>query len=178
MIAWRMPGNDDVMARSSSTTVRSEPAAPATSASGAVFVKAEALTIPTDKTFQLIDVTDDIMARVRELGVREGTATLSSLHTTCAVFVNESQAALREDMEQFLEHVVDSAAPWLHNDPQHSDCSRMNAGAHLRALLLNHSLTLQVSGGELVLGQWQRVLLAELDGPRTRTLRLQVMGVA
>jgi thiamine phosphate synthase YjbQ (UPF0047 family) len=72
---------------------------------------------------------------------------------------------------------VDSAAPWLHNDPQHSDCSRMNAGAHLRALLLNHSLTLQISGGELVLGQWQRVLVAELDGPRTRSLRLQVMGV-
>jgi len=37
---------------------------------------------------------------------------------------------------------------------------------------------MQVSGGELVLGQWQRVLVAELDGPRTRSLRLQVMGVA
>jgi len=44
-------------------------------------------------------------------------------------------------------------------------------------LLLSHSLTIQVSGGELVLGQWQRVLVAELDGPRTRSLRLQVMGV-
>ena len=141
-------------------------------------VKAETLTLSTDKTFQLIDLTDDLMARVQELGVREGTATLSSLHTTCAVFVNENQAALREDMEEFLEHVVDPATPWLHNDPQHSDCSRMNAGAHLRALMLSHSLTLQVSGGELVLGHWQRVLVAELDGPRTRTLRLQVMGVA
>lgn len=165
------------MTRSSSTTVRSEPAAPATTASGLLIVKAETLTISTDKALQLIDLTDDVMARVRELGVREGTATLSSLHTTCAVFVNESQAALREDMEHFLEHVVDPARPWLHNDPQHSDCSRMNAGAHLRALLLCHNLTLQVSGGELVLGQWQRMLLAELDGPRERSLRLQVMGV-
>lgn len=140
-------------------------------------VKAETLTISTDKTLQLLDLTDDVMARVKEMGVQEGTATLSSLHTTCAVFVNESQSALREDMEQFLEHVVDPATPWLHNDPQHSDCSRMNACAHLRALLLSHSLTLQVSGGELVLGQWQRVLMAELDGPRDRSLRLQVMGV-
>jgi secondary thiamine-phosphate synthase enzyme len=141
-------------------------------------VKAETLTISTSRTFQLIDLTDDVMARVLELGVREGTATLGSLHTTCAVLVNENQAALREDIEQFFTHVVDPATPWLHNDPQHSDCSRMNAGAHLRALLLNHSLTLQISGGELVLGQWQRVLVAELDGPRTRSLRLQVMGVA
>lgn len=136
------------------------------------------MTVTTDKTLQLIDMTEKVMARVQDLGVREGTATLSSLHTTCAVFVNESQAALREDMEQFLEHVVDPATPWLHNDPEHSDCSRMNAGAHLRALLLSHSMTLQISGGELVLGQWQRVFVGELDGPRTRTLRLQVMGVA
>ncbi len=166
------------MTRSSLTTVRSEPAASATSASGPLLVRAETLTLSTSKTLQLLDLTDEVMARVRELGVREGTATLSSLHTTCAVFVNESQAALREDMEQFLQHVVDPATPWLHNDPQHSDCSRMNAGAHLRALMLSHSLTLQVSGGELVLGQWQRVLVGELDGPRTRSLRLQVMGVA
>ena len=66
----------------------------------------------------------------------------------------------------------------MHNDPQHSDCDRVNADAHLRAMLLGHSLTLQVSGGEPVLGQWQRVLVAELDGPRSRTLRVQVMGIA
>ena len=53
----------------------------------------------------------------------------------------------------------------------------MNADSHLRAMLLGHSLTVQVSGGEVVLGQWQRVLLAELDGPRTRTLRLMALGI-
>jgi thiamine phosphate synthase YjbQ (UPF0047 family) len=66
---------------------------------------------------------------------------------------------------------------WLHNDPDHSDCDRSNADAHLRALLLGHSLTLPLGGGEVVLGQWQRVLMGELDGPRTRSVRLQVMGV-
>ena len=141
-------------------------------------MKAETLTVSTDKALQLFDLTDTVMARVKELGVREGTATLASLHTTCSLFVNESQAALREDMEQFLKHVVDTATPWLHNDPEHSDCERMNASAHLRALVLSSSVTLQISGGELVLGQWQRLLMAELDGPRSRTLRLQVMGVA
>jgi thiamine phosphate synthase YjbQ (UPF0047 family) len=80
-------------------------------------------------------------------------------------------------MQRFLEEVVAGEAPWLHNDPRHSDCDRSNAGAHLRAMLLGHGLTLQVSGGELVLGQWQRALAAELDGPRTRTFRLQVIGI-
>jgi secondary thiamine-phosphate synthase enzyme len=65
----------------------------------------------------------------------------------------------------------------MHNDPEHSDCDRGNADAHLRAMLLGHSVTLQVSGGEVVLGQWQRVLVAELDGPRSRSLRVQIMGL-
>ena len=165
------------MTRSSQATLRSEPIAPVTLVSGPFHVRAETLSIDTDKALQVLDLTDEVMARVVAMGVREGIATLSSQHTTCSVFVNESQQALREDIEQFLQHIVDPATPWLHNDPEHSDCDRMNAAAHVRALMLSHSLTMQISGGELVLGQWQRVLVAELDGPRTRTLRLQVMGV-
>jgi secondary thiamine-phosphate synthase enzyme len=77
-----------------------------------------------------------------------------------------------------LERLVERDAEWRHNDPAHSDCDRMNADSHLRALLLGHSMTLQISGGEIVLGQWQRVLMAELDGPRARSLRVQVVGLA
>jgi len=78
---------------------------------------------------------------------------------------------------RFLEDIVRRDRYYMHNDPEHSDCDRMNADSHLRATLLGHSLTLQISGGEVVLGQWQRILLAELDGPRARTIRLQVMGI-
>jgi secondary thiamine-phosphate synthase enzyme len=100
------------------------------------------------------------------------------MHTTCTVFLNEFQPALVSDIKTYLERAVADDAPWRHNDPAQSDCDRQNAASHLRALLLGHGLNLQVSGGELVLGQWQRVLMAELDGPRVRTLRIQVMGVA
>jgi len=99
------------------------------------------------------------------------------MHTTCTLFINEFQVALRSDMKAFLEQAVDSNAPYLHNDPEHSDCDRANAVSHLRAMLLGNSLTMQVSEGDVVLGQWQRILMAELDGPRPRTLRIQVMGV-
>ena len=74
--------------------------------------------------------------------------------------------------------MVDRDADWMHNDPDALRLRSLNADAHLRAMLLGHSLTLQISGGELVLGQWQRMLVAELDGPRSRTLRVQVMGIA
>ena len=109
------------------------------------------------------------MAYVRKSGVKEGMISLWSMHTTCALFINESQKALEADIKKFLEDTVARDKYYLHNDPDHSDCDRQNADSHLRAMLLGHSLTMQISGGELVLGQWQRVLMGELDGPRSRT---------
>jgi secondary thiamine-phosphate synthase enzyme len=140
-------------------------------------VHSETITIETAERFQMIDLTERVMAIVRGLGVKEGVVNLFSMHTTCTVFINEFQTALLSDIRTFLETVVARDGGWRHNDPAHSDCDRMNADSHLRAMLLGHSLTIQVSGGEVVLGQWQRLLLAELDGPRTRTLRLMAMGI-
>ncbi|MEP6919232.1 MAG: secondary thiamine-phosphate synthase enzyme YjbQ [Acidobacteriota bacterium] len=166
------------MTKSSTVNVRETHAEGRASASGGLVVKAEMLTVQTDERVELIDVTDRIAAVARDAGVREGTVSLWSMHTTFAVFMNEAQLALHADIKRLLETMVERDAEWLHNDPEHSDCDRFNADAHLRAMLLGHSLTLQVSGGEIVLGQWQRVLVAELDGPRARTLRIQIMGIA
>jgi secondary thiamine-phosphate synthase enzyme len=163
--------------RSSVTTVREQPVADVTSLTGTLRVQSETLTLDTRERFQVIDLTERVMEIVRGLGVKEGLVHLFSMHTTCTIFINEFQAALLADIRTFLENVVQRDADWRHNDPAHSDCDRMNADSHLRAMLLGHTLTVQVSGGELVLGQWQRLLLAELDGPRTRTLRLMAMGI-
>jgi secondary thiamine-phosphate synthase enzyme len=167
------------MSKSSTITTRDTPIAHVTQAtSGTLTIASQTLTIETDERIELVDLTDRLMAIAREQGVREGFLNLWSLHTTCAVFINEFQSALLTDIKQVLEHLVARDAEWRHNDPEHSDCDRMNADSHLRALLLGHSMTLQISGGEIVLGQWQRVLMAELDGPRARSLRVQVVGLA
>lgn len=161
-----------------STVNAAEGAARPANADGVFTVRAETLTVQTEERVELTDITDRVLDLVRRSGVREGIVSLWSMHTTFAVFMNEAQRALHADIKRLLETMVDRDADWMHNDPQHSDCDRFNADAHLRAMLLGHSLTLQVSGGEAVLGQWQRVLVAELDGPRSRTLRIQMMGVA
>ena len=161
-----------------STVNGQAPVHEATAAAGAFTVRAETLTVQTHERVELTDITDHILDLVRRSGVREGTVSLWSMHTTFAVFINEAQRALHADIKRLLETIVDRDADWMHNDPKHSDCDRVNADAHLRAMLLGHSLTLQISGGELVLGQWQRILMAELDGPRARSLRVQVFGVA
>jgi len=166
------------MSKSSAVNARSAAPAMPSAGTGGVVVRGDTLTIQTEERVQLIDVTERVLDIVRNAAIREGIVSLWSMHTTFAVFMNESQKALHSDIKRLLETMVDRDADWMHNDPDHSDCDRFNADAHLRAMLLGHSLTLQISAGELVLGQWQRVLVAELDGPRSRTLRVQVMGVS
>ena len=166
------------MSKSSIVTVRETPVERVASASaGGLKIHGETILVQTDQRIEVVDLTDRIMQVVRCVGVREGLVSLWSLHTTCAVFINEYQKALLADIKRFLEQIVARDAEWMHNDPAQSDCDRMNADSHLRTMLLGHSLTLQISGGDLVLGQWQRVLMAELDGPRARTLRAQVWGI-
>jgi secondary thiamine-phosphate synthase enzyme len=167
------------MSKSSTVTVRERPVQDVAAVhAGSLTIHGETIVIGTDQRIELVDLTKQVMEFVRRFNIREGLVSLWSMHTTCALFINEFQTALLADIKRFLEQMVARDAEWMHNDPNHSDCDRMNADSHLRALLLGHNLTLQVSGGEVVLGQWQRILMAELDGPRARSLRIQIFGVS
>ena len=167
------------MSKSSVVSVRETPVSKNTSVkAGGFAVIAETIDVATTERLELVDLTETVMAFVRRSGIQEGLLSLWSMHTTCTVFINESQDALEIDIKAFLETAVARANYYRHNDPEHSDCDRANADSHLRAMLLGHSVTMQISGGELVVGRWQRVLCGEMDGPRTRTIRAQVQGIA
>ena len=167
------------MSKSSTVTVRERPVSEVASASaGGLTIHGETIIVSTDQRIELVDLTNRVMEFVRKFDIREGIVSIWSMHTTCTLLINEFQGALLADIKRFLEQMVARDAEYLHNDPNHSDCDRQNADSHLRAMLLGHSLTLQISGGEVVLGQWQRILMAELDGPRARSLRVQVFGVS
>jgi secondary thiamine-phosphate synthase enzyme len=164
------------MTKSSTANIRKAPSNRIAVNGGTMMIRAELLVVQTRERIELIDVTEEVIAFVGASGIKEGSVSLWSMHTTCALFVNEAQFALHTDIRTFLETIVARDAEWMHNDPDHSDCDRFNADSHLRAMLLGYDLTMQVTGGELVLGQWQRVLVGELDGPRARSIRMQVMG--
>ncbi|HXI31600.1 MAG TPA: secondary thiamine-phosphate synthase enzyme YjbQ [Vicinamibacterales bacterium] len=167
------------MSKSSTVTVREKPVeSVAVANAGGLTIHGETFVVQTDQRVEVIDLTNRVMEFVRRFNVSEGLVSIWSMHTTCTLFINEYQSALLADIKRFLEQMVARDADYLHNDPNHSDCDRMNADSHLRAMLLGHNLTLQISGGEVVLGQWQRVLMAELDGPRARSLRVQIFGIS
>lgn len=140
-------------------------------------VRTEKILVSTTERIQLLNLTPQVAERTRRSGIRLGMVMVHSLHTTLALLINEYQGALLDDMRHYLEQLVDRNNGWKHNNPRFSDCERGNADAHLRALLLGQSVTLPVVGGEPVLGTFQSVILAELDGPRERTLHLQFLGI-
>lgn len=141
-----------------------------------MLIKAKTIQLETERKIQIFDLTEEVSRFLVETGVEHGMGVVSTLHTTTGVFFTEVQDALWNDVEAFLQNLVAERAAYKHNDPRFSDCERGNAAAHLRAILLGGSVSLQVEDGRLVLGQFQRIIFAELDGPRPRSLRMQFMG--
>ena len=142
-----------------------------------MIIRSKTIQLDTQTQVQLFDLTQQVKEFVSESGVSNGMGVVSTLHTATGVFYTETQAALWDDVDAFLRRVVADKTGYKHNDPVLSDCERKNAAAHLRAIMLGGSLALQVENGELVLGQFQRIIFAELDGPRPRSVRMQFMGI-
>ena len=99
-----------------------------------------------------------------------GMCVVSTHHTTTAIIINENESGLRSDIADVLERLVPPLAGYQH------DRIDNNADAHVKAILLGPSETIPIDRGRLVLGTWQRILFVELDGPRTRTVRITVIS--
>lgn len=106
------------------------------------------------------DITGEVNAAVRALGVEEGLVLLFCPHTTAALAVNESSDPdVRKDFSRAFSQMIPNV-PFAHGEG--------NSPAHVRAALLGPSLLLPVEGGRLALGTWQGVYFCEFDGPRRR----------
>ncbi|HVT92515.1 MAG TPA: secondary thiamine-phosphate synthase enzyme YjbQ [Bryobacteraceae bacterium] len=155
----------------------SAPAEPAEGASSGFRVFNRIVDWITSDRMQFLNITERVNEIVRKSGIREGLVHLQSLHTTSAVFLCEWQDALLHDAKQFFDGVVEREKYYRHNDPEFSDCERRNADSHMRGMLMGQTLSLQVRNSNVLLGTWQSILFAEFDGPRSRSLAIQVSGV-
>ena len=132
------------------------------------------LSFQTASPVEFVDLTDRIGEALLASGVREGSVTVVSRHTTAGIAVNERDAALQADMAAWLTRTFPPGAPYAH-DRAPVD-ARKNAHAHLAALLLRASETVLVRGGRLDLGPWQAVFFVEADGGRPREVSLLIAG--
>ena len=135
----------------------------------------------TEEGVGFVDLTPFLLDAVRASGLRDGLVTVQSTHTTAAVVVNEAEPLLLLDLAEALERWAPREAAYRHDDFSVRTVNVLpgepaNGHAHCKALLLRTSETLVLKDGAPRLGRWQRVFLAELDGPRRRRVAVTVLG--
>jgi secondary thiamine-phosphate synthase enzyme len=126
------------------------------------------LTIRTRKTQEMLDITSQVAEVVRRSGVTNGLCLVYVPHATAAIVINENaDPNVCEDILDALGRMVPEGA-WRHDRVDN------NAAAHIKATILGPSQAVPVREGGLRLGTWQSVMLVELDGPRDRTVIVEV----
>jgi secondary thiamine-phosphate synthase enzyme len=142
------------------------------------------LAFETTEPIQFIDITDEVAESVGRTGITDGIVTIVSRHTTAAVRIQEAEPLLLEDLLGFLHRLAPKNGHYQHNDfrirthHMHDDESP-NGHSHCLQFLLGTSETVPIMDGDLQLGEWQRIFLVELDGPRPkREVLVQIVGVA
>ncbi len=122
----------------------------------------------TKGEIDFIDFTDKILEAVSESGIVNGIVHVFAPHATGIIILTENDAALLDDIRDFLEEIVPAGKNYNHPS---------NAHSHLRSVLLPPDRTLPVMNGRVELGTWQSLLFVETDVyPRRRTVIVQVMG--
>jgi secondary thiamine-phosphate synthase enzyme len=133
----------------------------------------EYLMFNTDQRYEMLHITGQVEDIVRRSGVDDGLCFVSPMHITAAIYVNDHEDGLIEDIGEWLEKLAPARPEYKHHQTGED-----NADAHLKALLLHHETTLPVTKGRLDLGTWQRVFYAEFDGQRRKRVIVKVLGVA
>jgi len=127
-------------------------------------------TYSTRKRLELVDITEQVTAFVRECNIESGISLVNSPHSTTAIIVNEHESGLMRDILRKVQEEFPKGDDWLH------DRVDDNTDAHLASIFLGHSKTFPIKNGRLYRGTWQNIFLLELDGPRTRHITCEVMG--
>ena len=131
-------------------------------------MKISDIPVETGERYELVSITDEVRQAVKDAGVDEGLCIISSTHTTAAVTVNEDYD---RDVPRDLASACRAFLDALDVRFEHAEG---NSDSHLLTSLFGQSQTLLIRDGELDLGRWQGVFLAEFDGPRTRTVTVAV----
>jgi secondary thiamine-phosphate synthase enzyme len=131
------------------------------------------LRLETEGEGQIVDLTEGVLAVVRQSGVEHGAVCVFVTGSTAAVTTMEYEPGGVADLRALLERLVPRAGEYQHNVLNHDD----NAHAHLRASLVGPSETVPLVAGRLVLGTWQQLVLIDFDDrPRRREVHVQVLS--
>ena len=123
------------------------------------------LTIHTGKHKDVVDITDEVNEYLHQVKAENGLCHVFVLHTTCCITTADLDPGTDKDILNALEKIFPKGHYRHPHDPSH-------VGEHIMSSLIGPSVTVPVKNGEVALGTWQRIILVELSGPRTRNLTI------
>lgn len=126
------------------------------------------LTVKTNEKREIVDITDKVNEEIKKLEIKEGVCHLFVTHTTASLTTADLDPGTDQDYLDAFEELVPKLEYKHPHDPQHTP-------DHIASALIGTSLTVPVENGQLVLGTWQKLILIEFDGPRERTVVLNLL---
>jgi secondary thiamine-phosphate synthase enzyme len=126
--------------------------------------------LTTKKRREIVNLTSSVADQVNKSGVQEGFCLVSAMHITSAIWVNDEEPGLKEDVMVWLEKLA-PAGNYLHHQTGED-----NADAHLKRTLIGHQVILPITKGVLDLGPWEQVFYMEFDGQRRKRLVIKILG--
>lgn len=130
----------------------------------------EYLTFNTRKREEFVNITPQVEEAIRKSGVKEGMVLVSAMHITAAVYVNDAEDGLIEDIQEWLRGLAPE------KDYRHHRTGEDNGQAHLKNLIMHHQVIVPITNGRADFGPWQQVYYAEFDGRRAKRVIVKVMG--
>jgi secondary thiamine-phosphate synthase enzyme len=131
----------------------------------------EYLTYHTKKRRELVHLTPTLEQILARSAIKDGFMLVSAMHITAAVFVNDDETGLHEDIWKWLEQLAPARADYAHHRTGED-----NGDAHLKSMLVHHEVIVPITHARLDLGPWQRVFYAEFDGQRDKRLIVKSLG--
>ncbi|PKL46721.1 MAG: hypothetical protein CVV39_06815 [Planctomycetes bacterium HGW-Planctomycetes-1] len=126
--------------------------------------------VSTNKRNELVDITGKVEKALAESGISEGSVIVYCPHTTAAITINENADP---DVVHDILLTLSALIPQNRSGYRHSEG---NSDAHVKSSILGCSQTVLISGGQMRLGTWQGIYFCEFDGPRKRTVIVQITG--
>jgi len=124
--------------------------------------------VRTSKKTEFIDMTRSVQEAVQKTGLKDGVCILFIPHTTAAVTINENaDPSVVQDIVTELNKIVPFEDRYQHMEG--------NSPAHIKASLVGCSQVVFIESGKLVLGTWQGIFFCEFDGPRNRSVYVEVL---
>ena len=126
----------------------------------------------TSSRRELINITGQVDACLKESGITEGLILVNAMHISASVFINDDEAGLHRDFERWLERLAPEKPYEQYDHNGYED----NADAHLKRTIMGREVVIAITNGELDFGPWEQIFYGEFDGMRKKRVLVKIIG--